>query len=63
MDLGAEYDFKDLVDGLKVSAALMDLGFIGWAEMNTFATNNNEYVKFEGFNNYDVNGDNSDETW
>jgi hypothetical protein len=62
MDLGAEYDFKDLVDGLKVSAALMDLGFIGWAEMNTFATNNNEYVKFEGFNNYDVNGDNSDET-
>lgn len=62
MDLGAEYDFKDLVKGLKVSAALMDLGFIGWADMNTFATNNNEYVKFEGFNNYDVNGDNSDET-
>ena len=62
MDLGAEYDFKDLVKGLKVSAALMDLGFIGWADMNTFATNNNEYVKFEGFNNYDVNGYNSDET-
>ena len=62
VDLGAEYDFKDIVDGLKVSAAITDLGFIGWANMNTFATNNNEYVEFDGFNNYDVNGDNSDET-
>lgn len=62
VDLGAEYDFKGLVDGLKVSAAVTDLGFIGWANMNTFATNNNEYVKFEGFNNYDVSGDNEDET-
>lgn len=62
VDLGAEYDFKDIVDGLKVSAAITDLGFIGWANMNTFATNNNEYVEFEGFNNYDVSGDNEDET-
>ncbi|MCQ2068200.1 MAG: DUF5723 family protein [Bacteroidaceae bacterium] len=62
VDLGAEYDFKDIVDGLKVSAAITDLGFIGWANMNTFATNNNEYVEFDGFNNYDVNGDNNEET-
>lgn len=62
VDLGAEYDFKDIVDGLKVSAAITDLGFINWANMNTFATNNNEYVEFEGFNNYDVSGDNEDET-
>lgn len=62
VDLGAEYDFKDIIDGLKVSAAVTDLGFIGWANMNTFATNNNEYVEFEGFNNYDVSGDNEDET-
>ena len=62
VDLGAEYDFKGLVDGLKVSVAATDLGFIGWSDMNTFATNNNEYVEFEGFNNYDVNGDNEDET-
>lgn len=62
VDLGAEYDFQDIIDGLKVSAAVTDLGFIGWADMNTFATNNNEFVEFEGFNNYDVNGDNSDET-
>jgi hypothetical protein len=62
VDLGAEYDFKGIVDGLKVSAAITDLGFINWANMNTFATNNNEYVEFEGFNNYDVSGDNEDET-
>ncbi len=62
VDLGAEYDFKDLVEGLKVSAAITDIGFINWSNLNTFATNNNEYVRFEGFNNYDINGDNSDET-
>lgn len=62
VDMGAEYDFKGIVDGLKVSAAITDLGFINWANMNTFATNNNEYVEFEGFNNYDVSGDNEDET-
>lgn len=62
VDLGAEYDFKDLVKGLKVSAAITDIGFINWSNINTFATNNNEFVRFEGFNNYDINGDNSDET-
>lgn len=61
VDLGAEYDFKDLVPGLKVSAAITDLGFIGWKRMYTFATDNNEWTDFEGFNNYDVNGDNSDD--
>ena len=62
VDLGAEYDFKDLVEGLKVSAAITDIGFINWSNLNTFATNNNEYVKFEGFNNYDIEGDNGEET-
>ena len=62
VDLGAEYDFKDLVEGLKVSAAITDIGFINWSNLNTFATNNNEYVKFEGFNNYDIDGDNGEET-
>ena len=60
IDLGAEYDFKDMVEGLKVSAAINDLGFVSWSNMNSFATNNREYVRFEGFNNYDVNGDNDD---
>ena len=62
VDLGAEFDFVDIIDGLKVSAAVTDLGFIGWDGMNTFATDNNDWVSFGGFNNYDVNGDNSDDT-
>lgn len=61
VDLGAEYDFKDLVEGLKVSASICDLGFINWGGVSTFATDNTEYVKFEGFNNYKPDGDN-DET-
>ena len=61
VDLGAEYDFKDLVPGLKASAAITDLGFIGWKGMYNFATDNNDWVDFEGFNNYDVSGDNSDD--
>lgn len=63
VDLGAEYDFKDIINGLKLSASATDLGFIAWENMNTFATNNNEPVRFQGFNNYDVNGDNSDEAF
>ena len=54
VDLGAEYDFKDIVDGLKISAAITDIGFINWGETTTFATDNQEYVRFEGFENYDV---------
>jgi len=57
MDLGAEYDMKDLVEGLKLSAAITDIGFVSWSHMNTFATNNQAYVTFDGFNNYDVMGD------
>ncbi len=57
VDLGAEYDFKDLVKGLKVSASITDLGFINWDNMNTFATDNDEYVRFHGFDNYDTSGD------
>jgi hypothetical protein len=55
VDLGAEYDFKDLVEGLKVSASLTDLGFINWEGMYTFATDKDKYVEFNGFNDYDVN--------
>ncbi len=61
VDLGAEYDFKDLVEGLKVSASLTDLGFINWKGMYTFATDKDKYVEFAGFNNYDVNGNNEDD--
>ena len=60
MDLGAEYDFEDLVKGLKVSASITDLGFVNWTNMNTFATDNKEYVTFDGFDDYDVDAENDD---
>ena len=63
VDLGAEYDFKDIVDGLKVSAAITDLGFINWADMTTFATDNSKYVTFTGFKNYEIKGENNDDTF
>lgn len=54
VDLGAVYDFSGLVDGLKVSASLSDLGMISWNDITSFATRNTEYITFDGFNNYDV---------
>jgi len=60
VDLGAEYDFKGLVDGLKVSASVTDLGFIKWDNLYTFRTDNKEYVEFNGFNNYKTGQDNDD---
>ncbi len=53
-DLGFEYDFKGLVDGLKLSSSVTDLGFINWSNVYTYATDNSEYVTFSGFSNYDV---------
>ncbi len=59
-DLGAEYDFKDLVDGLKVSASITDLGFMNWGKTTTFETDKNRYVEFAGFKDYDVTGNDND---
>jgi hypothetical protein len=61
VDLGAEYDFKDIVDGLKISASISDIGFIDWGETTTFATDNQEYVKFDGFENYDIMSKDNDD--
>jgi len=56
LDFGAEYDFKGLVDGLKVSASITDLGYMNWGKTTTFETDKNRYVEFNGFKDYDVNG-------
>lgn len=61
VDLGAVYDFKNLVKGLKVSAAVTDLGFINWGSVYEFATDNNEFVKFGGFDGYDAMGGDNEE--
>lgn len=47
VDLGFEYDFRDVVPGLKVSAALLDLGFIKWKK--GIAANLKSSYTFDGF--------------
>ena len=54
IDLGATYDFKDLVDGLKVSASLVDLGSINWKHMIKAKTKDSQ-IRFEGFQEIDIN--------
>ncbi|MBR6588970.1 MAG: hypothetical protein IKK67_00635 [Bacteroidaceae bacterium] len=53
VDFGATYDFKDLVDGLKVSASVTDLGFINWKHMIK-ANTKDAQVRFEGFKEIDI---------
>lgn len=48
-DLGGEYDFKDIVPGLKVSASITDVGFISWENAQVLKTDKNRYVEFGGF--------------
>ena len=56
-DLGAEWDLGEQgwVDGLKVSASLLDLGFISWSETHK-AYNMGKEVVFTGFNDIQVEG-------
>ena len=49
IDLGATYE---VIENLTVSAAIKDLGFIGWSN-NTYASTNNEPWRFDGFENSD----------
>ncbi|MBQ7495284.1 MAG: hypothetical protein IJT75_05970 [Bacteroidaceae bacterium] len=53
VDLGGEYDFKELVPGLKASLAILDLGFINWAESHTVANHGDPFT-FNGFSNIQV---------
>lgn len=53
IDLGATYDLKDYVDGLKVSASVVDLGFINWKHMIKAKTKDAK-VRFEGFKEIDI---------
>ncbi len=54
-DLGAEWDLgkQDLVEGLKLSASLLDLGFIRWKDV-AIAQNRGEAFVFDGFNDIKV---------
>ena len=62
LDLGAVYDFKELVPGLKASIGVLDLGFIHWNESHVIE-NNGDKFEFEGFQNIRVKeGDNNNKT-
>lgn len=54
-DLGAEWDLgkQGIIDGMKVSASLMDLGFIRWKEVS-MARNMGEEFVFDGFKDIQV---------
>lgn len=51
IDLGAEYKFDGLLEGLNVSAAILDLGFISWGENSFHAATAGESWEFSGFEN------------
>ncbi len=55
LDLGAEWDLGEqgLVQGLKVSAAVLDLGFIKWNNV-AMAKNSGEEFVFNGFQNIKI---------
>ena len=53
IDLGATYE---VIDNLTVSAAIKDLGFMGWTN-NTYASTNNEPWRFDGFENLTFSDD------
>ncbi len=56
-DLGAEWDLGEQgwLEGMKVSASLLDIGFISWSETQT-AYNLGKEVVFTGFNDIQVDG-------
>lgn len=60
-DLGAEWDLQkqELVDGLKLSASLLDLGFIKWNNV-AIAQNKGDQFVFDGFNNIKVEDGNGE---
>ena len=55
VDLGAEWDLgkQGILEGMKVSAALLDLGFIKWKSVSTAYNKGDEFV-FDGFEDIKV---------
>jgi hypothetical protein len=56
VDLGATYDMHNLVEGLTLSASLLDLGSISWKN-NIFAETPGTQWSFNGFQNVAVDSD------
>lgn len=58
-DLGATYDMHQFVDGLTLSAALTDIGFISWNNNHRAVTPDTQW-SFEGFKNVALDSDQPD---
>ena len=54
VDLGFVYDLEKFVPGLKVSASVVDLGYINWRYMLS-GQSTDAKVEFDGFNEVDYN--------
>ena len=51
IDLGATYDMQEWVNGLKLSLAVTDIGFIKWNDISCANNSGNSTFEFDGFNN------------
>lgn len=60
LDLGTEYNMDGLVKGLSLSAALTDLGLIGWHSTLNVSTKEAQF-EFSGLDEIDPTSDNMDE--
>lgn len=57
IDLGATYKMDEFVEGLTLSAALLDLGFISWKNNLTASNDGSRSFRFDGFDNIAINDD------
>lgn len=60
IDLGATYKMDQFVEGLTLSASLLDLGFISWNHTVKLGNDGSTPFEFDGFNNIVVNDDDDD---
>ncbi len=61
-DIGVEYDFDGIIEGLDISASVTDLGYISWSKGNSFSTDPDKKVMFDGFHNVEKQKD-IDDQW
>ena len=52
VDLGMEYKFSGMLNGLNLSLAIMDLGFINWNKNTFYAYSNDNSWEFTGFDEF-----------
>lgn len=59
IDLGAVYKMDEFVDGLTLSASVLDLGFISWNHTLKASNDGSKSFEFDGFHNIGIDDDSS----